>query len=346
MKGQEGWRIAGGLAGITSLLIFLSLLVAGVPLIKVVSYSLGGGIVFFGAAVFYLYFRFYKRIQDLNTSIELSLKQRRQLRIDRRSGVDKLEHTVLQLIREKSSEIDHLKELERYRKEFLGDVAHELRSPIFNIIGYLDTLLDGAWEDPEVNQKFLKKASDNVEHLRSLVEDLVTISRIESGELILDKQQFNLIELTREVIGLLEFQAKAKNICVNIRQDNGELAHAFADRNKIKQILNNLIGNSIKYGREGGQTTVNLRNGESRDRITIEVADNGEGIAEADLPRIFERFYRADKARSRKTASTGLGLAIVKHFIEAHQQEIWVTSREGIGSIFSFTLDKASKTEN
>ncbi|RYD82892.1 MAG: sensor histidine kinase [Sphingobacteriales bacterium] len=250
-----------------------------------------------------------------------------------------LENAVKRLMTEQTTEIGHLKELERMRKEFLGDVAHELRSPIFNIQGYIHTLIEGALEDAEVSHKFLGKAAKHVDHLSSLVEDLVTISRIEAGELKLEVTEFDIKELIKEVIDLQDLAAKQKNINLKCRFDEQVLL-VRADRPKIKQVLNNLVGNSIKYGHEEGHTVINIE--EAPGTVTIKITDNGEGIAEEHLPRIFERFYRVDKSRARTVPSTGLGLAIVKHFIEAHNQKILVTSREGVGSIFSFSLQRGA----
>jgi two-component system phosphate regulon sensor histidine kinase PhoR len=285
----------------------------------------------------------YKRIDQLNEQITASIKNetfKRRIAKLNTDALDKLDNAVAQLIREKTIEIDNLKDLERLRKEFLGDVAHELRSPIFNIQGYIDTLVEGALEDEEVSRKFLGKAAKHVDHLSSLVEDLVTISRIEAGELQLDLSSFDIKELIREVMELLDLSAKQKGISITSHFVNEDPVIVSADRQKIRQVLMNLVSNSIKYGRDHGHTAITLV--EAHTLVTIEVKDDGEGIAEEHLPRIFERFYRVDKARARTTQpSTGLGLAIVKHFIEAHKQKILVTSREGIGSIFSFNLEKA-----
>ena len=196
-------------------------------------------------------------------------------------------------------------------------------------------------EDEEVRTRFLSKAAKHVDHLGILVEDLVTISRIEAGEIKLELEDFDIKELIHEVIDLLDHSAKQKSIEIITRYPDVPELLVNADLQKIRQVLINLINNSIKYGKDNGATTINLL--ETQNQVTIEVADNGEGIAEKHLPRIFERFYRVDKARVRSEPSTGLGLAIVKHFVEAHKQKIWVTSREGIGSIFSFTLEKSKE---
>ncbi len=282
-----------------------------------------------------------KPIRHINRKIEDAIKNKRykqQIEEATPTGLDRLDRSVSYLIREKTSEIDNLRELEEYRKEFLGNVAHELRSPIFNVQGYVHTLLEGAWEDPGVSHRFLEKAGNNIDHLCNLVEDLMTISKIESGQLKLEKAAFDLKELIQEVNDLVDLPAKQKNITITVKNEEEHLL-VMADRPKIKQVLINLISNSIKYGREGGQTTIKLTD-EGR-IIAISIADNGEGIPEEHLPRIFERFYRVDKSRSRQQqSSTGLGLAIVKHFVEAHGHTIETTSHEGVGSIFSFRLDK------
>jgi len=284
----------------------------------------------------------YSQIEDINKEIIGSIRNtvfKNKMQSRGTNELDKLSTYVKRLIQEKTIEIDNLKELERMRKEFLGDVAHELRSPIFNVQGYIHTLMEGAMEDEQVRTKFLNKAAKHVDHLGILVEDLVTISRIEAGEINLELEDFNIKELIHDVIELLDLSAKQKSITLSAKYPEKPELKVFADLQKIGQVLINLFNNSIKYGRDGGLTSINIL--ETQNEVTIEVADNGEGIAKEHLPRIFERFYRVDKARVRTEQSTGLGLAIVKHFVEAHKQKIWVTSREGVGSIFSFTLEKS-----
>ncbi len=284
----------------------------------------------------------YSRIENINAEIMGSIRNtvfKDKMQSRSTDALEKLSSYVKRLIQEKTIEIDNLKELERMRKEFLGDVAHELRSPIFNVQGYIHTLMEGAMEDEEVRMRFLSKAAKHVDHLGILVEDLVTISRIEAGEINLELEDFDIKELIHEVIDLLDHSAKQKSIEITAKFVEDPELKVHADLQKIRQVLINLISNSIKYGRDKGTTSISLL--ETQNEVTIEVADNGEGIAEKHLPRIFERFYRVDKARVRSEPSTGLGLAIVKHFVEAHKQKIWVTSREGVGSIFSFTLERS-----
>lgn len=282
------------------------------------------------------------KLRNINVRIDSFIKNKKP-RTEKQGLADelsRLEYIVSRLIKEKTTEIDNLKEMEKYRKEFLGDVAHELRSPIFNIQGYIHTLLEGGLEDPEINQRFLQKAAKNIDHLSTLVEDLVMISKLEAGGITLEWSEFNIADLVKEVNEFLDLSAKQKNITLTLKTnaDNKNLI-VRADKQKIRQVLINLIGNSIKYGRENGHTVIALE--DMQQFVTVEISDNGEGISEEHLPRIFERFYRVDKSRSRAQSGTGLGLSIVKHFIEAHKQKILATSREGIGSIFSFNLEKA-----
>lgn len=237
-----------------------------------------------------------------------------------------------------SNEIARLKENEQYRKEFVGDVSHELKTPIFSIQGYILTLLDGGLEDKNINRKYLLKSEANIERLINIVEDLEEISRLESSNLILDIERFDIIELVCELVESIEIQARERNITVELLCTEDDKLYVMADRKRISQVIVNLLTNSIKYGREGGTTKIHFI--DIYEKIMIEVQDNGQGMERAVLPRIFERFYRVDKGRSRAQGGTGLGLAIVKHIIEAHRQTVTVRSTVGVGTTFSFTLDK------
>ena len=237
-------------------------------------------------------------------------------------------------------EITKFKELEKYRREFIGNVSHELKTPIFNIQGYIQTLLDGGLDDPKINKAFLKRADKSVNRMIAIVEDLETISELESYELKMDFQDFDIIELTKDVMEFLEMKAKKKGIRIYFREKYDKPIIVNGDSRKIRQVLINLIDNSVKYGRENeGRTKLSFF--DMDENILVEVSDNGPGIPEKDLPRVFERFYRTDKARSRKQGGTGLGLAIVKHIIEAHNQTVNVRSLPGVGTTFGFTLKKA-----
>ncbi len=233
-----------------------------------------------------------------------------------------------------------LKESERFRKQYLGNVAHELKTPIFNIQGYISTLLDGGLEDELINRKFLERAEKSIDRLINIVNDLDTISKLESSMNRLQMEQFDIVALAREIAEQAEMEADRKHIRIRVK-GAGNLPSPFwvlADKHYVGQVLVNLIINSIHYGREGGTTNVRFR--DMLDRILIEVEDNGQGIGKEDIPRIFERFYRTDKGRSREQGGTGLGLAIVKHIVEAHGEHVAVRSEPGVGTTFSFTLKK------
>ncbi len=237
-------------------------------------------------------------------------------------------------------EIARLKESERFRKQYLGNVAHELKTPIFNIQGYISTLLDGGLEDELINRKFLERAEKSIDRLINIVNDLDTISKLESSMNRLQMEQFDIVALAREIAEQAEMEADRKHIRIRVK-GAGNLPSPFwvlADKHYVGQVLVNLIINSIHYGREGGTTNVRFR--DMLDRILIEVEDNGYGIGKEDIPRIFERFYRTDKGRSREQGGTGLGLAIVKHIVEAHGEHVAVRSEPGVGTTFSFTLKK------
>lgn len=237
-------------------------------------------------------------------------------------------------------EIARLKEAEHFRKQYLGNVAHELKTPIFNIQGYISTLLDGGLEDELINRKYLERTERSIDRLINIVNDLETINRLESNMNQLNRETFDIVALAREIAEQAEMEAEKRRVTITVKgADN--LPSPFwvqADKHYIGQVLVNLIVNSIRYGKEGGRTGIHFR--DLLDKILIEVEDNGLGIAKEDQPRIFERFYRTDKSRSREQGGTGLGLAIVKHIIEAHGERISVRSEVGQGTTFSFTLKK------
>lgn len=236
-----------------------------------------------------------------------------------------------------TAEIETLKKNEAYRKEFLLNLSHELKTPIFAIQGYVDTLLNGALDKPEVNKKFLHNASKNIDRLVNLVDDLDEISKLEMGEQLLYKENFIIQDVIREVFEILSLKADEKQIRCLIKKGCEEPITVFADKEKIKQVLINLIDNAIKYGKQNGEIEGSVYKVDGK-RILIEISDNGAGIAEEHLSRIFERFYRTDLARSRKIGGSGLGLAICKHIIEAHGHVIHVRSKIDVGSTFGFTL--------
>jgi two-component system phosphate regulon sensor histidine kinase PhoR len=251
--------------------------------------------------------------------------------------LERVNTDVTKYARDTREEIEELKKHERYRREFLGDVSHELKTPIFSIQGYIHTLIDGAVDDPEVNRNYLYKAAKGVDRLCTIVDDLVTISQFETG-LRIEAEKFEIKTLVDEVIESLEIKSEAKEVTLFYKQDY-QPTEVNADRERRRQVLVNLIDNSIKYGKEGGTIRVAFYNME--DKLMIEVKDNGAGISKKHLPRLFERFYRVDKSRSREAGGTGLGLAIVKHILEAHGETITVKSDVGKGTVFRFTLPKS-----
>jgi two-component system, OmpR family, phosphate regulon sensor histidine kinase PhoR len=239
----------------------------------------------------------------------------------------------------KQEEIKKLKELESYRKEFVGNVSHELKTPIFNIQGYILTLLDGGIDDPRINQLYLQRTVKSIDRMISIVEDLESINKLESGELKLKKENFNLIRLVEDVFEIELLMAQERKISLEFSTRIDKPVKVFADKKRIMEVISNLMVNSIKYGKKGGYVKVGFF--DLDDHIVVEISDNGIGIDKEQLPRIFERFYRVDKHRSREQGGTGLGLAIVKHIIEAHEQTINVNSQPDVGTTFTFTLQKA-----
>ena len=236
-------------------------------------------------------------------------------------------------------EINILKDQENYRREFLGNVSHELKTPLFTIQGYILTLIEGALKDKKVRGKYLRRSAKGVDRLISIVKDLDLITQFESGIKTVDKTDFNIYELIENVYDLMEFESEKNSTKLLVNNENNTPIIVNADKERILQVLTNLIVNSIKYGKEGGYTEVKVEEYD-KDRIIVRVKDNGEGIEDEHLPRLFERFYRIDKNRSRKKGGSGLGLSIVKHIIEAHQEQIFVESKIGQGTEFSFTLQK------
>lgn len=243
---------------------------------------------------------------------------------------------------QKKDEIEMLRANEQFRKEFLMNLAHELRTPIFSVQGYIDTLAGGAIHDDNVNLKFLNNASKGIDRLVRLVDDLDEISKLESGRIPIIQESFAIQDLVKDVYEEMSLKAKEKDIELLLKKGTERPLIAYADKPKIRQVLANLVENGLKYGNEGGEITVGCYEMDGKN-IYVEVNDNGPGIAEEHLPRIFERFYRADRSRSRHIGGTGLGLAIVKHIIEAHGQTVTVRSKLGVGSSFGFTLEKGKE---
>ena len=257
-------------------------------------------------------------------------------------GVDlnQVDEDVSEWNENRENEIEKLEIRESYRRQFVGNVAHELKTPIFNIQGYIDTLLDGALEDSNINRKFLERANKSVSRMIYIVEDLDAITKLEGGKIEIEEEPVDVIELILDVVDQLEMKAKKRNVNIVVEDPRLERYMVEADIEKIKQVLINLMVNAIKYGKEGGEVLV--RTFDMDENVLVEIADNGNGIPQKHLSKIFERFYRVDKSRDREQGGSGLGLSIVKHIIEAHNQSINVRSTIGTGSTFSFTLKKSN----
>jgi two-component system phosphate regulon sensor histidine kinase PhoR len=283
----------------------------------------------------YIYRRI-KKIYDDVSLLESSSFTAHPVTTDMKTLTEEIE----KFAKDKKIEIDTLKIREEYRKDFLGNISHELKTPLFTVQGYILTLLDGALEDKAVRKKYLQRAQKGVERLIYIIKDLDLITKLEVGDLNLELSDFDIIELIQSVFDLLEIKAGKKNISLTFDMNYEAPVYVRADRDKIQQVLSNLIVNSIKYGHHDGTTEVSVEN-LIRNKVIIRITDNGEGIPEEHIPRLFERFYRVDKSGSRKEGGSGLGLSIVKHIIEAHGEKIYVESVVDVGSEFSFTLEKA-----
>ena len=280
----------------------------------------------------------YKRVKQIYNDLKLlESTSYRKKRIT--TDMATLKQEIDRFARDKKMEIETLKVREEYRKEFLGNVSHELKTPLFTVQGYLETLIDGAANNEKLREKYLDRANKGVERLIYIVKDLDMITKLEVGDVSIETQTFNIIELIKSVFDLLEMKASKKKITLTFDRQYTKPILVNADQEKIQQVLTNLVVNSIKYGKEKGTTEISVEN-LIKNKVIIRVTDNGEGIEKENIPRLFERFFRVDKSGSRKEGGSGLGLAIVKHIIEAHDENIYIESQFGIGSEFSFTLEK------
>jgi two-component system, OmpR family, phosphate regulon sensor histidine kinase PhoR len=281
----------------------------------------------------------FKRVEQLLFTVKnfRSQSDKTIAKIESNNDIENLDLEILAWADDRKNEIERLKKLEVYRKEFLGNVSHELKTPVFNIQGYVLTLLDGGLEDASINRNYLMRAEKSVDRMITIIDDLEAISQLETGELQIEPERFDIIALAKDVVDAQELKATAKGIILTLPEDLKPI-FVMADRFRIRQVIVNLIVNSVKYGKEYGETKICFY--DTGENITVEIGDNGIGISSEHLPRLFERFYRVDKSRSRDQGGTGLGLAIVKHIIEAHNQTIRVNSTEDVGTTFLFTLKK------
>jgi len=309
-------------------------------------FIIGFSSIFFGVAFFlilyvinkYIFEKIrpvYKTIKDL----PLSGKKMQEKTLDSTNLLSNVRFEVEEWAKTQLKEIERLKELERYRKDFVGNVSHELKTPIFNIQGYILTLLEGGIEDPKINMLYLKRTEKSIDRMVSIVEDLESITKLESGELKINLVKFDIVKAVADAIEMEQWQADERKINIGFKNRTNKPIYVKADKKRILEVLTNLIVNGIKYGKKDGYVEVSFH--DLDENIMVEVTDNGIGIAKKDLPRIFERFFRVDKSRSREQGGTGLGLSIVKHIIEAHNQSINVRSVVDQGTTFNFTLEKA-----
>lgn len=347
-KNQTPQQLSFYIAAISALLMTLLALLCKTTGILLISWkgigllAVGSFAVAFVANFYFVRYYIFRRIKLIYKIIH-----RHKLPTDFKAGKIDMDKNVLEDVEQEVDEwaqqndrdIEELERLATYRRRFIGDVSHELKTPIFNIQGFIHTLLDGAIHDPEVNIKYLQRAAKNVDRLQAIVEDLETINKLEAGQMVLDLREFDIHDLAEEVFSDMEMRARERNIRLAFKEGANQHFRVRADKESIRQVLMNLVHNSIKYGRDGGLTKISFYDMENF--ILLEVSDNGIGIDSDHMKHVFDRFYRADKHRSREAGGTGLGLSIVKHIIEAHKQTINVRSSVGQGSTFGLTLEKA-----
>jgi len=338
-------RIAFAISVVSSLIFFFF-----IPQSSLMSYLLTSGffVFVFLFSFFLLKFSIERFVQEKLSVIYETIHQlkRNPISTEKKSfkandPISKVNEEVLDWHLDNQKEINRLTEMEQYRREFIGNVSHELKTPVFNIQGYLLTLLEGGLEDESINRKYLERAEKSVEKLIKLLNELDMIIRLDTGEIQLNIQRIDLIELVKEVIESIELKAEKKHIKISILRKNMEPLWIMADEDKITQIITNLLINSIKYGSEKGKTEISFD--DMKKQILVKIKDNGVGIKDKEISRVFDRFYRTDAAREHDQKGFGLGLSIVKHIVEAHGQTIHVNSVKHEGSTFSFTLKKAGK---
>lgn len=280
----------------------------------------------------------YRRVKKIYDNVSL-LESTRLRSQPITTDMETLTKEIQNFAKHKKVEIESLRVREEYRREFLGNISHELKTPLFTVQSYLSTLLDGAIHDKNVREKYLERAEKGVERLIYIVKDLDMISKLETGNLHLNYTEFDIVEAVKTAFDFLEFRAEKKQISLMFDMHYDKPIYVYADRDRVVQVIYNLVENSIKYGKQKGTTEVSIED-LVNNKIIVRITDNGEGIKPEFIPRLFERFFRIDKSGSRTVGGSGLGLSIVKHIIEAHDEHIYVESRLGFGSEFSFTLEK------
>jgi len=342
---KDSFKIALRLSFLISilfaLLLFVIFQIAGIKEYVLILWSAFFGFFIAAAVINYNAEKYIVRtIKQLYNNVSL-LENSDYRNLSVTTDMDSLRSEIENFAEGKKIEIETLKIKEEYRKDFIGNVAHELKTPLFTVQGYLLTLLEGAMDDKKVRKKYLDRANKSVERLLHIVRDLDDITRLESGSTTMNFSDFNIIDLIEDIFEMLEMEAQKAAINLILDKDYSEAVMVYADEEKIEQVLYNLIQNSIKYGSPDGTTEVSVES-LTANKIIVRVTDNGEGIPEVHLSRLFERFYRVDQSGSRKEGGSGLGLSIVKHIVEAHEEKIFVESEPELGSEFSFTLQKAS----
>ena len=327
--------ITASLIGVTSYFIFLllgSTSVLGSFLIFLISFL----VIQYRIQIF-----LFNRFKELYEDLEM-LDSQKMNKSSISTDMDSLMENIEEFAKNKKIEIESLKSQAQYRKEFIGNVAHELKTPIFTIQGYISNLLDGAMDDKILLDKYLNRTDNSIERLIYIIKDLDLITQLESSTMNLNISSFNLIDLISDIFEQLEIKSKEKNIKLFFDKKYDKEILVKADKARIEQVITNLLVNSINYGSKNGSTEVSISD-LTEDKLIVRVTDNGDGIDQEHLPRLFERFYRVDVSRSRSHGGSGLGLAIVKHIIDAHNENIYINSELGVGSEFSFTLQKIAK---
>lgn len=347
------------------LALFASFLLSGLLVLVYVAAAMGFGIfhwelliILFSTLMIGGYFLFsyvlerfiYDRIKLIYKTVlsqkVTSEEKKKKMHSGKNTNViEQVNQQVIDWASARQQEIQRLKQLADYRREYVGNVSHELKTPIFNIQGYVLTLLDGGLEDPNINRKYLQRTEKSINRMITIVEDLEAIAKLEAGELEMKMEDFDWLGLSREVMEMLEGKAQKRGVEIFYAEEYKNPVYVNADRERIRQVMTNLIDNSMKYSdnskAEGRKTKISFF--DMDEHILVEVTDNGKGVEEEELPRLFERFYRTKEARGQDKKGSGLGLSIVKHIIEAHNQTINVRSKVGVGTTFAFTLKKASQ---
>ena len=319
------------------LLLTLTLFGFELKLIKFLFYNLSFTFLIYVSLSFYVKYFLNRRIKEISDKLFS-----KDINLNRTvtTNMDELIDEIKQLDDKRKVELSEMREKESFRREFIGNLAHELKTPLFTSQSYILTLLDGAIDDKVINKKYLKIAGKSIERLNLIVKDLDLITKLESGDNNLKKSNFDIVDLLQNSIEMLDISAKKKNIKLTVEHENNPPLNVYADKEKIEQVTTNLIENSIKYGRENGTTEIVIQD-LVENKMIIRFTDNGIGVHQNHIDRLFERFYRVDQSGNRISGGSGLGLAIVKHIIDAHDEKIYVESDFGVGSEFSFTIDKA-----